>query len=499
MKLKMNFQGEKSGADTLRINAFISLGISSTEVNKKVHEEYLDAFYTNETKDSFPVYCKKNNKVIETKVYKPFKVATGLTVHASQWDNVNKKALGAYTEVNDKLDLFQEAVIRLYAMLSEQETKEVEPKYLADQIKIHIRKKVKSPTPEQEKKPIVLPGHFNEKYINGVPTKLINYVQFKIDQYVNKPFLEHGKTDATITTYRSFLSNLKDYKTQTEIELDLLSISVDDCKTFITHFLKKGKPKTGEPYKWNYASIWKTNFKKFIMQAVKDKVPVKVDLEDEFFQVSWEREDDPYLTLDQLKLLRELKFDADQKQLELVRDYFLLGCACGASFVDLSQIKHLFHNQYDGWHFEYTRNKTFRKKVQSIKIKIPVREQYIVDLYKKKYKGEFNLNLSDVKFNVHLKSVCLLAGLKEPVQYATQNPLTGKVIKTTKKLFDTISTKCMRKSFASNEVRFYHTPLIVVKGWTQHSSEKALMDYIMLSEQDYYNMTNSNQNRLMKK
>lgn len=110
----------------------------------------------------------------------------------------------------------------------------------------------------------------------------------------------------------------------------------------------------------------------------------------------------------------------------------------------------------------------------------------------------FNFNLSSTKFNKHLRSVCLLAGLTEPVEQFTQCPITGEPKKIMVKrangkmevprLYETVSSKCMRKTFASNEVRQYSTPLSVVKRWTMHANESALMTYIMLDDNDYYRL-----------
>ncbi|MBL0065799.1 MAG: hypothetical protein IPP38_12470 [Bacteroidetes bacterium] len=83
----------------------------------------------------------------------------------------------------------------------------------------------------------------------------------------------------------------------------------------------------------------------------------KIDTYENGFIQQWEKEDDVYLTFEQLKKIRALKFKKDQKKLELYRDMFLLGCNSACSIIDLKNIKELYHSKSEGWYVQYTRQK----------------------------------------------------------------------------------------------------------------------------------------------
>ena len=110
-----------------------------------------------------------------------------------------------------------------------------------------------------------------------------------------------------------------------------------------------------------------------------------------------------------------------------------------------------------------------------------------------------------------------MAGLDEPAEKYTIDPITGNRIEVKAKvthfdkrtgkdvqvddsmrLWQRISSKCMRKTFASNEVRVYRTEFNVLREYTGHSDDQTLKTYIMLTEGEYYNLINTTKNKKWK-
>ena len=189
---------------------------------------------------------------------------------------------------------------------------------------------------------------------------------------------------------------------------------------------------------------------------------------------------------------------------------FLIGCNAGTSFIDLINLHHIYPTTPKGFQFRYTRVKTSKT------ISVPVKRKYVMDIYKE-YGERFDFKISEQKFNQYLREVCRLAGLDEPAEKITRDPITGNKIEVKTKfihldkltgkevivndslrLWQRISSKCMRKTFASNEVREYRTEFNVLREYTGHSDDKTLKTYIMLNDGEYYNLINTAKNKKWK-
>ena len=496
-ELFINIQPKQSSKNKILFIAYLSTGKFKNEKVREIQGAKEEEDETTGGKIMVPVYG-----TTEKKKFERVKVSTSISVPLAYWDSDKKICKKPYQHLNDELKDFKTYVQELYQSLVKSNI-EITAQLLQDKVKEYIVKQLKKinkqksskQVEEKEKISVSIPSYFGKEF-NGIETDLIKYVENKIALYTNQGYYISKKGKSTLTKYRTFISHLERYYKATKINLDLLTLDIDACRAFVQWLVDNGKSEKqgGGSFKHNYLTEIKKELKGFILKAKVNKIPVPIDieeeLEDEFWDLSWEKENDPYLTFEHLAKLKALKFDDEQKKqnLELVRDAFIVGCACGASIQDLLEIKHIFNNPMDGWYFLYIREKINKGKVLNIKIKIPIRDKYIIDLYKNKYKEEFKFKISDAKFNKHIKTVCLLAGLKEPVEKSTKNTKTGKLDRTTTKLWQEVSSKTMRKTFASNEVRVYLTPLSVLKRWTNHKSEDMLMNYIQLSEDDYFNI-----------
>ena len=438
-------------------------------------------------------------------------VSTGISIPKEFWDSNRRIGRAPYQDCMKEAEAFTSYVNVLYQSMVSSGIevdkillKEKIQEHIIPQVKVNKRKKT-SPTTD-----VKIPRYFGKKY-KGIPTLLLDYVLWKVDEYEKRAYFETKISSSTLTTYRKFANRVKEYQFESKKIIDLMETTNEDALDFISYFTHKKKADGSQFYAFNTLSDIKKTIKLFIRKAkIEDNIPVPADLMGKRFTNSWEREEDPYLNFEQLDLLRNLTFTQEKQYLRKVRDMFLIGCNAGTSFIDLINLHHIYPTTPKGFQFRYTRVKTSKT------ISVPVKRKYVMDIYKE-YGERFDFKISEQKFNQYLREVCRLAGLDEPAEKITRDPITGNKIEVKTKfihldkltgkevivndslrLWQRISSKCMRKTFASNEVREYRTEFNVLREYTGHSDDKTLKTYIMLNDGEYYNLINTAKNKKWK-
>lgn len=505
---KVTFQHVTSSATTVAIVAFITYGYG--KVNPT--HNYLETTGKNLPENVKDYLLYQNARWYNRMDYKPTKVSTGITLPTIYWNNKKKKAKGGYQYVNTRLAEFKSYATKLYNAMSKNGTVWVEPSDLAKQIKQHITsvfkqidriKKGKSPLPKTKKgkgqlPQVVIPEFYTQTEINGIPTRLQDYIQFKIDKYKAEGPLNSGITAPTLKAYLRLKSYIETYTKNAQEELNLLTLTTDAVIRFINFYINR-KREDGVDYSFSYLAWMKKEIKNFINKAKGDKIPVPIHFHEEkkYWKVKFPKKEDPYLTLSHLKKLKEKNFFAlslEEKKiirdnfnseispevLDMTRDYFLIAANSAMRYSDLKRLRNIFMNEDGKWQFDYVSEKTDRR------IKVPIREQYIVDMYLQKYNKEFNLKIQEQTFNEAIKACSLLAGLTELVNISTIDIHTKKQKASDVPLWTLITSKTGRKSYASNEVKEYSTPLSIIQLRTGHSSEKTLRAYIQLTDEEFY-------------
>ena len=446
----------------------------------------------------------ENFVVAHKKKYVRVVVSTGISIPKEFWDQKLRIGKSPYHDCMKEAEAFADYINELYQSMvsSGIEVNKILLKnniqeFIIPQVKVNKRKKT-SPTAG-----VKIPRYFGQKY-KGIPTLLLDYINWKIDEYEKRGYFETKISASTITTYRKFANRVRDYQLETNNIIDLMETTNDDALNFISHFTHKKKADGSPFYAFNTLSDIKKTIKLFIRKAkIEDSIPVPADLMGKRFTNSWEREEDPYLNFEQLDRIRMLVFSEEKNYLRRVRDMFLIGCNAGTSFIDLVNLHHIYPTTPKGFQFRYTREKTNKP------ISVPVKRQYVMDIYQE-HGQRFDFKISEQKFNQYLREVCKMAGLDEPSEKYTIDPITGSRIEVKAKiahfdkragkeiivddslrLWQRISSKCMRKTFASNEVREYRTEFNVLREFTGHSDDHTLKTYIMLTDGEYYNLLNS--------
>jgi integrase len=184
-----------------------------------------------------------------------------------------------------------------------------------------------------------------------------------------------------------------------------------------------------------------------------------------------------YLMFDELEQIENTTFE--RKALENAKDWLIIGCYVGQRVSDLLNLTSDNIIVKNGTEFiELTQKKTGKRVVVPMHPKVKA----ILD----KRNGKFPYYISDVKFNLHIKDVCKLAGINQPTEGGKM--VTNKKNKITRKQFGTfpkyelISSHVCRRSYATN---FYgEMPTSWLISITAHSTEKQFLEYVGKSEID---------------
>lgn len=184
-----------------------------------------------------------------------------------------------------------------------------------------------------------------------------------------------------------------------------------------------------------------------------------------------------FLTIDELETIDKTTFE--RTALENAKDWLIIGCFIGQRVSDLLRLT--------------SENITVRNGLELIELtQKKIGKRVVVPLHHKvkatldKRNGNFPYYISDVKFNIHIKDVCKLAGITEPTEGGKMvtNKNTGK----TRKEFGTypkhelISSHVCRRSYATN---FYgEMPTSWLISITAHSTERQFLEYVGKSEID---------------
>lgn len=177
--------------------------------------------------------------------------------------------------------------------------------------------------------------------------------------------------------------------------------------------------------------------------------------------------DSVYLTEDEIERLWALELKDKHKS--EVRDLFLLGYYSAARYGDYSRIEKSMIR--DGV-IHLTSQKT---GVESL---IPCSPRVKLIL---KRNGGRAPKMSQVEFNREIKTVCMMAGINQPV--TTTIVKGGKQVKTTKPKWQLISSHCSRRSLATNLV-LDGVPEKSVMLLTGHKTHQAFATYIRLTKEE---------------
>jgi integrase len=313
------------------------------------------------------------------------------------------------------------------------------------------------PTPEKIK------NHLNERFFK-VPLAEKDQTLFGfIDEFINAS----NKHINTVKQYKLTKNNLLEFKKRSRMQVDFETIDAVFYEKFMRFLLDKG-------YSPNTIGARIKNLKVFMGEAVERGLTANMQFKSSRFKKPYEKSESIYLSLDEIKRIYELDL-SENPRLEKVRDLFIIGCYTGLRFSDLEQLR--TENLID--------NKT-KIKIKTVK----TGETVVIPLHRhvkqilEKYNGIPPQMISNQKMNDYLKELGGMAEINEAVIINSTKGTTKQTETYTKA--DLITSHTARRSFATNAY-LNDIPSISIMKITGHSTEKAFLTYIKISQEDNAN------------
>jgi integrase len=294
---------------------------------------------------------------------------------------------------------------------------------------------------------------FIENYIKEAPTRIV--------KKTNKPV-----SSGTITRYKSTLKKLQNYEEHFKTKIKFTDLDLKFHKNFL-HIITAVQ-NIGS----NTAGKYISSIKSFGREAILQGLPVNSEINHPNFFVPTEKTQDIYLTDKEINKIYKHNFNNNDR-LANARDLFIIGLRTGLRVSDFLRLKQT--NIIDGF-IEIETQKTGQEVV------IPMHWQ-VKDILERR-KG-FPNKISDQKFNLYIKEVTEISGLKELTKGSKVNKETNRKEKGTYPKHELITSHICRRSFASN--LYGELPNMAIMGITGHKTETQFLKYIKITPKENAN------------
>jgi len=283
----------------------------------------------------------------------------------------------------------------------------------------------------------------------------------RIIKATNKPV-----SSSTITKYKSTQKKLEAFEIHYKTKLKFTDLDLKFHKDFL-HFITSIQ-NIGS----NTAGKYISTIKAFAREALLQGLPVNKEINHPNFFVPTEKTEDIYLKDEEINTIYKHNFKNDER-LENARDLFIIGLRTGLRVSDFLRLKQT--NLKNGF-IEIETQKTGQEVV------IPMHWQVKEILEKRK---GFPNKLSDQKFNLYIKEVAEISGLKEQTTGSKVNKKTNRKEKGTFPKHQLVTSHICRRSFASN--LYGELPNMVIMGITGHKTETQFLKYIKITPKENAN------------
>jgi integrase len=283
-----------------------------------------------------------------------------------------------------------------------------------------------------------------------------------------------GVDKSTVTKYKTIVLKLRSFEKSSKKKYFVKDVNLkfrDDFIRYLTEVEKINDNTAGR-----YISFIKT----IVLDARKNGIDISPQIND--FKGFTVKPPIVTLTLDEIQKIKETTYDSNN--LEISRDWLLIGCFTGQRVSDLLRMNKSMISEVSGYKFIELEQVKTKKTVQ-----IPI--HYEVELILNKRNGEFpplfakTQDSNSTMFNLFLKDVCRIAEIDESVEGNLNNKSTNRYEKGKHPKWKLISSHSCRRSFCTNfyAQRDYPTPLLMsVSG---HATESMFLEYIGKKPMDY--------------
>jgi site-specific recombinase XerD len=285
-----------------------------------------------------------------------------------------------------------------------------------------------------------------------------------IDKYIEES--KALKAKGTIKAYNTTLTKLKDYRTLIKKNFSFEDIDLEFYNSFVSYLTELN-------YSQNTIGKHIKVLKTFLNEATDRGINKTIEFKKRKFKRPVEEPDKIYLNIEELEVIYRLDLMND-KQLERIRDLFIIACFTGLRFSDFSELKR--ENIIEGNKIKIRTNKTDEL------VMIPLHK--LVREILSKYSNEIPKALSNAKMNLNLKHLGVLAKINDMVEVSITKG--GKLVKNSVKKSSLICTHTARRSFATN-LYLAGIPSITIMKITGHQTEKSFLRYIRISQEENAN------------
>lgn len=278
----------------------------------------------------------------------------------------------------------------------------------------------------------------------------------------NSPYSKKILTKGTLTTLKSSLNVVKCFMTHKRIKtLYFNDVNRKFYNEFVDYLTNEKK------YSKNYIGTVIQKIKTVMGYALDEGKHTNLEFKKTYFSKVSEVINHPYLDMIELKAIEKLEIV--DKEMDVARDIFLVGCFTGLRIGDLlGFIKNPNFTIVDGKMFIQLKQSKTAKQVY-----IPLKSN--VKKIMEKYNGNLPDYLHQNIINIHLKSICKRANITEKYQYTRTEGGVEVVHKKPKHKF--ISTHTARRSFCTNAFK-EGIPVHDIMAISGHKTERIFLDYI---------------------
>lgn len=358
--------------------------------------------------------------------------STGKAIDPNQWDDkrkLPKRTFRYYPEYRARLEKYDEAVRSAYEFLS------INSNPTKEQVWAEAEKRLR------RLKPLTVADYAH---------------QFTTTRQAG------SSKPASVKIYRRTADLLTEYDPKATFE----ALGFEYLEGFKNFLLKKKK------FGSNTAAKAFSTLKTILNDATEKGL--NTNLKYKTRSVSIPRRESTEVFLDEKEIMAVYWTTMPNKEKEAARDVFVLSCLTGIRFSDIGSINKQSLTVHAG--IQYF---TFRDIKTGHSPEIPVLPLALKILEKYQWKLP---QMSNQKYNDHLKDICLLAGLDQPINVTTYPG--GVRHDTTIPKYKMVSSHTARRSLICN-LYLSNLPVETIKKISGHKSHSAFLSYLRLTPKDH--------------
>lgn len=304
--------------------------------------------------------------------------------------------------------------------------------------------------------------------------RLVNYFQYYIDTlpYKEYPSGKKGVVSGTIQKYKTLKAKISEFERYQRKKFYVKDVGLkfrNDFVKYLTEVDHLNGNTTGR-----YIKFLKT----VCLDAKKNSIEVNPQLD--HIRGFTEKAAKVFLSFQELEKIENKTFT--RPALENAKDWLIIGCYTGQRVSDL--LKLASENINTVKDIRTGKDREFIELVQKKtgkRVSIPVHTKVKAILEKRN--GQFPHEISDQKFNIHIKDVCKLAGITEVVEGGKIDKKTNRKARGSFPKHELITSHICRRSFATNFYGLIPTSQLI--GVTAHATERQFLEYIGKTDTDY--------------